>query len=95
MIDLRNDDSHAKKKTKKNAGAFRPPDGEQRSKRKGDFIKSVSYKVYSNKRIKHSFPCTRGVFYVRREVDLKKTAKVNAYIMHIFGKIEPLFIHAT
>ena len=31
---------------------------------------------------------TRDVFYVRREVDLKKTAKVNAYIMHIFGKIE-------
>ena len=30
---------------------------------------------------------TRGVFYVRREVDLMKTAKVNAYIMHIFGKI--------
>ena len=27
-------------------------------------------------------------FYVRRKVDLMKTAKVNAYIMHIFGKIE-------
>ena len=38
---------------------------------------------------------TRDVFYVRREVDLKKTAKVNAYIMHIFGKIELLSIHAT
>ena len=38
---------------------------------------------------------TRDVFYVRREVDLKKTTKVNAYIMHIFGKIEPLSIHAT
>ena len=38
---------------------------------------------------------TRDVFYVRREVDLKKTVKVNAYIMHIFGKIEPLSIHAT
>ena len=24
-----------------------------------------------------------------------KTAKVNAYIMHIFGKTELLFIHAT
>ena len=24
-----------------------------------------------------------------------KTAKGNAYIMHIFGKIELLFIHAT
>ena len=35
------------------------------------------------------------IFYVRREVDLKKTAKVNAYIMHIFGKIELLSIHAT
>ena len=38
---------------------------------------------------------TRDVFYVRRKVDLMKTAKVNAYIMHIFGKIEPLSIHAT
>ena len=38
---------------------------------------------------------TRDVFYVRREVDLIKTAKVNAYIMHIFGKIELLSIHAT
>ena len=37
---------------------------------------------------------TRDVFYVRREVDLMKTAKVNAYIMHIFGKIEVLSIHA-
>ena len=31
---------------------------------------------------------TRDVFYVRRKVDLMKTAKVNAYIMHIFRKIE-------
>ena len=38
---------------------------------------------------------TRDVFYVRREVDLMKTAKVNAYIMHIFGKIELLSLHAT
>ena len=38
---------------------------------------------------------TRDVFYVRREVDLRKTAKVNAYIMHIFGKMELLSIHAT
>ena len=38
---------------------------------------------------------TRDVFYVRREVDLMKTAKVNAYIMHIFGKIELLSIPAT
>ena len=38
----------------------------------------------------------RGTFfYVRREVYLTKTAKVNAYIMHIFGKIELLSIHAT
>ena len=34
-------------------------------------------------------------FYVRRKVDLMKTAKVNANIMHIFGKIELLSIHAT
>ena len=37
---------------------------------------------------------TRDVFYVRREVGLTKMAKVNAYIMHIFGKIELLSIHA-
>ena len=38
---------------------------------------------------------TRDVFYVRRVVDLMKTAKVNAYIMYIFGKIEFLSLHAT
>ena len=38
---------------------------------------------------------TRVIFYVRREFDLMKTANVNAYIMHIFGKIELLSIHAT
>ena len=37
----------------------------------------------------------RGTFYVRIEVDLMKTTKVNAYIMHIFGKIELLSIHAA
>ena len=41
------------------------------------------------------FQYTRDVFYVRREVDLMKTAKVNAYIMHTLGKIELLSIHAT
>ena len=40
-------------------------------------------------------PHTRDVFYVRREVDLMKIAKVNAYIMHIFGKIELLSLYAT
>ena len=43
----------------------------------------------------NTFYNTRDVFYVRREVDLMKTAKVNAHIMHIFGKIELLSIHAT
>ena len=38
---------------------------------------------------------TRDVFYVRRVIDLMKTANVNAYIMHIFGKIELFSIHAT
>ena len=38
---------------------------------------------------------TRDFFYVRREVDIMITAKVNAYIVHIFGKIELLPIHAT
>ena len=38
----------------------------------------------------------RGTFfYVRRVVDLMKTAKVNAFIMYIFGKIELLSIHAA
>ena len=41
------------------------------------------------------YQITRDVFYVRREVDLMKTAKVNAYILHIFGKTELLSIHAT
>ena len=37
----------------------------------------------------------RGTFfYVRRGVDLMKTVKVNAYIMHIFG-FEFLSMHAT
>ena len=36
---------------------------------------------------------TRDVFYVRKMVNLMRTAKVNAYI--IFGKIELLCIHAT
>ena len=38
---------------------------------------------------------TRDVFYVCRMVDLIKTAKVNAYIMYIFGKIELLSMRAT
>ena len=38
---------------------------------------------------------TRDVFYVCRKVDLMKTMKVNAYIMHIVGKIDLLSIHAT
>ena len=42
----------------------------------------------------HQYAYTRGVFYVRRKVDLIKTAKVNTYIMHIFGKIGLLYIHA-
>ena len=43
-----------------------------------------------------TFKVIRGAFYyVRRKVDLMKTAKVNAYIVHIFGKIELLSIHAT
>ena len=42
----------------------------------------------------HQYAYTRDVFYVRRKVDLIKTAKVNTYIMHIFGKIGLLYIHA-
>ena len=38
---------------------------------------------------------TRVIFYVRRKVDLMKTVKVNACIMHIFGKIELLSVRAT
>ena len=42
-----------------------------------------------------SLVLTRVVFFVRRVENLMKTAKVNAYIMYIFGKIELLSIHAT
>ena len=38
---------------------------------------------------------TRDVFYVRIVVYLMKTAKLNAYNMYIFGKIELLSIHVT
>ena len=38
---------------------------------------------------------TRDVFYVRREIDLMKRAKVYAYIMHIIGTIELLSIYAA
>ena len=31
----------------------------------------------------YCYNSTRDVFYVRRKVDLMKTAKVNAYIMHL------------
>ena len=41
------------------------------------------------------FLYTRDVFYVRRVVDLMKTAKVNANIMYNFGKIEFFSIYAT
>ena len=40
-------------------------------------------------------PIRGTFFYVCRKVDLMKTTKVNAYIMHIFGKIKLLSIHAT
>ena len=36
-----------------------------------------------------------GCFYVRRVIVLMKTAKVNAYIMYIFDKIELFSIHTT
>ena len=50
---------------------------------------------YKDSKINHIRHFTRDVFYVRREVDLMQTAKVNAYFMHIFGKIELLSIHET
>ena len=55
--------------------------------------------VYPNRNHVTTHPDhTMVVFYVRRMVDLMKTAKVNAYIMYIFGKIEinlymPLKMH--
>ena len=54
-------------------------------------------KIKEKKRcLKDLYLDLRGTFfYVRRKVDLMKTAKVNAYIMHIFRKIELLSIHAT
>ena len=53
------------------------------------------FEICVNHKIKHIIKSTRVIFYVRREVDLMNTAKVNAYIMDIFGKIELLSIHAT
>ena len=41
------------------------------------------------------FGSYEGRFYVRSEVDLMITARLNAFIMHLFGKIELLSIHAT
>ena len=48
-------------------------------------INEAKYFVISH--IACRYTCTRDVFYVRRKVDLMKTAKVNAYILHIFGKV--------
>ena len=42
-----------------------------------------------------SWLLTRGIFFKFVELDLLKTAKVNTYIMYMFGKIELLSIHAT
>ena len=36
----------------------------------------------------------KGRFQVRSVEELLKTAKVNSYIMYIFGKVELLSIHA-
>ena len=60
-------------------------------------ILPVKYFIANNnkKQVIAKSSSTRDVFYVRRKVDLMKTAKINAYIMHIFGKIELLSIHAT
>ena len=54
-------------------------------------------KKYMNDPVRTYIDLLRGTFflYVRRMVDLMKTAKVNAYIMHMFGNIELLSIHAT
>ena len=41
------------------------------------------------------FKDTRVIFYVRRMVDLMKTAKENVYLMHIFGNIELLLAHLS
>ena len=39
------------------------------------------------------FLYTRGIFYVHRTDDLMKPAKVNIYIVYIFGKIELLIVY--
>ena len=72
----------------------------------GFVCESDNYRIEEQPKFRQAFPTrimniyilniyTRDVFYVRIEVDLMKTAKVNAYIMHIFGKIELLSIQAT
>ena len=55
------------------------------------FTQNASTKQWKKVRIVYY----EGLFYVRREVDLMTTAKLNAYIVHIFGKIELLSIYAT
>ena len=51
-------------------------------------IHKLPYKLKDVEGMINTLHNTRDVFYVRRETDLMKTAKENAYIMHIFGKIE-------
>ena len=51
--------------------------------------------VYILENAKFQWKVRGTFFYFRREVDLMKTAKVNAYIMQIFEKIELLSIYAT
>ena len=65
--------------------------------RQGRFVFNVkSFLALYYGHASYAYPkYTRGVFYVRREADLMKTAKVNASIMYIFGNIELLPIHAT
>ena len=55
----------------------------------------TSYKVPLREQLRNSTLIYEGRFYVRRMVNFMKIAKVNAYIMYIFGKIELSSIHAT
>ena len=73
---------------------FEPPPPPSKKFGGGEVSKNIGIQNYEPKKGQANL-YTRVIFYVRREVDLMKTAKVNACIMDIFGKIELLSIHAT
>ena len=60
-------------------------------------MRALKLKLYRQALVSMYFVFIRGTFffYVRRVVDLMKTAELIAYIMYIFGKIELLSMRAA